>query len=182
MGNNQAIKTMKLSHRKAGYKLICLYLSIFLSCNNEQSDLNKSVFTASNNIPKDTLNKGIPDKTDKFAVERDTDPDFKNFYFRFHTDSIYQLNSIKFPLRGFNTDEEDEFENENDDKEYHWVKNKWVLMRLPDVDSTYSIIKTKTDSTYVEKISIPNSGYYIIREFKKYDGKWFLCFYGVHNL
>ena len=175
---------MKKNLYKAAYKYISICL-ITVVCCNQQPDKDKSnAALIQGTLPKDTLKASVPyeEKLNPKPQEK-LDSSFENFYLKFHTDSQYQISKIKFPLPGFNTYEEgDDLSDGQSSSKYFWAKNKWVLMKIPDLDNTYSIKKVKTDSTYDETISIPNSGYYIIRNFKKENGEWYLVFYGVHNL
>ncbi len=163
-------------------KLVFLCLLILPGCNYRQSDFKKTEAAELSNPADSTVEGPAANETVIDPAKKDADPAFENFYYKFHTDSAYQLNSIDFPLSGFNTDDESGTDTGTGNKEYFWEKDKWDLMKMPELDDNFSVEKTKTDSTYTEKISILNSGYYIIRVFKKRNEKWKLCFYGVHNL
>lgn len=177
---------MKKNLCNSAYKYISICLiTVVVDCCNQQTDKEKlNAALMQGTLPKDTLkmNALYGEKLSPKPEEKN-DSGFEDFYLKFHADSQYQLGKIKFPLPGFNTDKEgDGLSGGQGNNKYFWTKNKWVLMKTPDLDNTYSIKKVKTDSTYDETISIPNSGYYIIRNFKKENGEWYLVFYGVHNL
>jgi hypothetical protein len=168
------------------YKSLFICLGAVICCNQHSPKENlNAVLLIQDSIRKDVSNINTSNAEEKKKAELSSpvDPNFEKFYLKFHTDSSYQLNRIKFPLPGFNTDEEEGRLSDKDGvKKYFWTKDKWVLMNIPDLNNGYSINKIKTDSTYEEKISLPNTGYYIIRNFKKENGGWYLVYYGVHNL
>ena len=95
---------------------------------------------------------------------------FDSFYEKFHRDSIFQLSRIKFPIEGKKIQE---FKKEG------WSSKNWEVLRskISDVDTTkFKVSAIKTDSTFIEKCYIPNSGFYTEYRFKLIDGKWNLVY------
>lgn len=105
---------------------------------------------------------------------------FDNFYNKFHTDTAFQISHIKFPLKGFDYDSDDIFS--NDDDNFYWQKKDWVFMHHITNKHEYVIETKREEKSVQEKVYLPNSGFYIIRNFSFIDGKWYLTFYGLHNL
>lgn len=106
------------------------------------------------------------------------DEPFDSFYVQFHADSVFQMERIKFPLPGINTDEMG-----TDNSEYVWEAEDWEMHYDMNLDTTEFIIeKNITDSLAIEKIYKENTGFSVERTFKKLDGKWFLVYYKDVNL
>lgn len=106
--------------------------------------------------------------------------DFDLFYKHFHTDSIFQLSRITFPLDGYYIGE-----NYNPDEkksDFHWTKSNWEIHEIIEDNGDFKIDLQKSDSLIVETIYIPNSGFEIIRKFKLIKKEWFLVFYGEQDL
>jgi hypothetical protein len=107
--------------------------------------------------------------------------DFTSFYTKFLKEKTFQLSRIKFPLKGFNTDVEEE--NDNPDSEYYWQKDTWNYMVYGGIDTTQYIVEYKVQGVLItEKISLKDSGFYTICQFEKLSGDWTLVYYGLHNL
>jgi len=97
---------------------------------------------------------------------------FKAFNTRFHNDSVYQLNRIKFPLEGKYVDGLEQ---------HSWAKNNWKMHKTPVSQTSpgpeYSHIYEETaDTLIIEKLWIENSGSNFERRFKLIDGKWYLVY------
>lgn len=102
---------------------------------------------------------------------------FETFNRKFHSDSIFQMSRIKFPLKGQLIDG---FENHN------WNSKTWHLMTTEvgskNLPKEFKRKITKTDSSVVESIWIENSGFKLEREFKPINNQWFLTSYNEVNL
>jgi len=100
---------------------------------------------------------------------------FDSFYYRFHTDSIFQLSSITFPLDG-KAEPTDSLP--HPDTSY-WSKEKWIVHHLPDIrDSTYEQVFQIIDSTLLREIIFHTpSGYSMERRFSFAEGTWHLIYY-----
>ena len=111
-------------------------------------------------------------KTDKKDTEN-----FAEFDERFHSDSLFQISRIIFPLAGKSIDG---FEKKN------WSKSKWEMLKVRVAEKIeekeYQNVTTLTDSLVEQKIWIVNSGFSFEQKFKKINGKWFLIYLNDINL
>jgi hypothetical protein len=102
--------------------------------------------------------------------------DFDSFYVRFHTDSLFQIERVKFPLEGAIYD---------NDKEKKWSKKDWQQIKYTvyEVDTgQFKVEFNKTDSLVSERIYIPNSGFDFQCRYRLIKGKWFLVYCLDQNL
>lgn len=109
---------------------------------------------------------------------RNSEPDenFNHFYLLFHSDTVFQMERIQFPLEGGSYDSENETK---------WNKKNWQLKKYTvyDVDTTqYKVEFNLTDTLVNERIYIPNSGFDFQCKYKLIDGKWFLIYCMDQNL
>ncbi len=96
--------------------------------------------------------------------------DFDRFYQRFHTDSVFQISRIRYPLGGYHADG---FE------ETKWVKGSTPLMRtmIYDVDTTvYKVSYKKSDAEFIQKVWLENSGFSSESRFKLIKNRWYLVY------
>ncbi len=109
-------------------------------------------------------------------------PDFLDFYKKFHSDSLYQMAHIQFPLQGYPT----QVDNDTTvyiDENYRWQPNTWLMHRMEGF----------TDTAFTRKFEVPlpmavsetihqrNSPFKMFRRFYKRDNEWFLIYYGAMN-
>lgn len=96
---------------------------------------------------------------------------FEKFNQRFHTDSVFQLKRIAFPVGG------GYFAN---DTSFSWTPENWILHRKAigeEVDkSMFDYSLRRTDRWVIEKITIPNSGFSFERRFSLKNRLWYLTF------
>lgn len=114
--------------------------------------------------------------TTETAIVKPANESFENFNTRFHTDSLFQLSRIKFPIGGQFVDG---FER------HEWTIENWDLHKEPVSGKKLKGFEhtiTKTDTTVVEKIWIENSGFNFERKFKIIEGQWFLTYCKDLNL
>ena len=103
--------------------------------------------------------------------------DFVGFFTKFHSDSVFQLNHISFPLDGFiRSPESDSM------IPYKWRKNKWKLHNKFD---NYDNIFTRKfyifdENTVIEKITGIDSLFQMQRRFVKMHNGWNLIHYSVN--
>lgn len=84
---------------------------------------------------------------------------FKDFYQRFHEDSLFQVTRIQFPLPGINTDSM-----ELDDTVFFWKEESWKTHNLPVSSSEIQINNIiEKDTLVTEKITTNNPGFFIER-------------------
>lgn len=107
--------------------------------------------------------------------------DFDRFYQKFHTDSIFQMSRITFPLEGLPSfAEESKFTSEL----FYWQKDDWDIHKLIDYDEFPALSQkiAKEKSIVKESVNMGN-GFALERHFSLIDGKWFLVFYvGINKL
>jgi hypothetical protein len=97
--------------------------------------------------------------------------DFKEFYSKFLTDSIFQMSRIKFPLEGRNVE---------GDKITSWTIDNWVLLKKSayEVDTVeYKVEITESDILKIFRVYIPDSGFEVLSKFGLIDGKWYLIYH-----
>jgi hypothetical protein len=112
---------------------------------------------------------------------------FEAFENKFFSDSAFQMNRIKFPLRGMDTEyvfaEEDQKDTIADnffvkDKKFYWTEKKWnkiINVYFPKNEYT---IEFKKDKKYVQKTIKSNTENFIIYfEFTLINKKWYLNYY-----
>jgi len=111
------------------------------------------------------------------SISSNHSENFEEFNRQFHSDSIFQLSRINFPIEGKLIEG---FEKQN------WTSKNWELMKIPVLEKSslynYKHSVRKTDEVVVEKFWIENSDFLVERRFKKIDGKWFLIYYNDINL
>ena len=118
---------------------------------------------------KPDIEENIPAKT-KPTVKKVKPENFNSFYNRFHSDSLFQISRVKFPLAN----------SEKADIE----KNNWIMHRstINNIDTSMFKTKiTKTDNYYKEVIYIEGGGFYLERVFKRINGKWYLTSFVDEN-
>ncbi|MDZ4707157.1 MAG: hypothetical protein SH818_02045 [Saprospiraceae bacterium] len=100
---------------------------------------------------------------------------FDSFYYQFHTDSMFQLSNIIFPLEG----KPEPMDTLPFLDTYYWSKENWLVHHLPDIrDSIYEQVFQVIDSTLLREIifHIP-SGYSMERRFSYTGDGWHLIYY-----
>ncbi|POY38078.1 hypothetical protein C3L50_12445 [Flavobacterium alvei] len=111
------------------------------------------------------------------SISSNHSENFEDFNRKFHSDSIFQLSRINFPIEGKLIEG---FEKQN------WTSKNWELMKIPVSEKSllpkYKHSVRKTDEVVVEKFWIDNSDFLVERKFKEIDGKWFLIYYNDVNL
>ena len=101
--------------------------------------------------------------------------DFDKFYDRFHTDSLFQISRVKFPIEGFCV---------SSDTIAKWSTKNWLMIRtrIYDVDKTqYKVSYNKTDKTFTERVWIENAGLVTECRFELIGGKWWLVYLQDEN-
>lgn len=101
--------------------------------------------------------------------------DFESFYEKFHTDTVFQMRSIIFPLEGMPTRADSTIIIPPD---FRWQKKNWLVHKpFDDMNGTFSRSFLNFNSIIIEKIS-DNSGLYTMeRRFAKLGGEWHLIYY-----
>lgn len=101
---------------------------------------------------------------------------FNEFYSKFHSDSLFQVERITFPLKGYKRTTDDD--PEKIDSVYYWQKNTWEMHKNITIDSSvFKEEKVVNNNLIIHRVSIPNSGFLIERHFQLINGKWYLIYY-----
>lgn len=126
-----------------------------------------NVVSIENTEPEYTEESGLP-------------KDFLVFYDRFHSDSVYQLSHILFPLEGLPPDTDSLTANNGT---FRWQKETWVLHKHFDSmegNYTQQFIPFGANMV-VEQIRHAQASYGMQRRFAKFDDEWQLIYYGAMN-
>lgn len=102
--------------------------------------------------------------------------DFSEFNKKFHSDSIFQMERIKFPING-------ELITRNGIEK--WNKANWKILKKPFGAEVLSGLDHETsleDDSAVEKISLPDGSLSYETKFEIKDNKWFLVYFNKVNL
>lgn len=95
---------------------------------------------------------------------------FDRFYDRFHSDSLFQLSRIRFPLGGYRADGVEHAK---------WSQKDWPLMRtrIYDVDTTeFKISYRKSDTEFIQKVWLEDSGFSSEARFRLINNRWYLVY------
>jgi hypothetical protein len=104
--------------------------------------------------------------------------DFMEFYDKFHSDSLYQIAHITWPLQGESTVAVDSMRQRKVLKE--WERDSWRMHHPVDFNSREfdRVFENLGDAIVIEKIRYAAANYGLERRFaKRTDGEWELIFY-----
>jgi hypothetical protein len=135
-----------------------------LSCNRTSKEITKNKLDE--NKPSTALKQSTK-PTKKASSEN-----FDKFYLRFHSDSLFQMQRVKFPMQGYTID--------STGKQLAWTKQNWLIHRMGIQEVDTSIYKTsvkKDPGLYEENIFIEGGGFRVKRLFKQEKGKWYLILF-----
>jgi hypothetical protein len=124
--------------------------------------------------PKNVVANSTPQE--KNANHKQDIENFDEFYHKFHTDSVFQMSRIRFPLEGKMIDGQDEIA---------WTKENWIVMRTKIYDIDHNQYKTsfkKTETTFFQKFWLENSGLSADYRFELIGKKWYLVYALDQNL
>ena len=97
--------------------------------------------------------------------------DFTSFYQRFHRDSLFQVQRVRFPVNGYAIE---------GGRISAWTKEDWSMHKngLEQIDtSVYLTERYERHGIIQERIYQTDSGVLIERHFSKFQNQWFLTFY-----
>ena len=117
--------------------------------------------------------------------------DFDAFYARFHTDSAFQMQRVRFPLPGEHTEAKTEEASSEMGQplpvdtsrgegtpSVYWTAERWEMQTEELLDTTRFEVKwQRRDSLVRQQVYVPNSGFAVARTFQRIDGKWYLVYY-----
>ncbi|UPZ15389.1 DUF4348 domain-containing protein [Flavobacterium humidisoli] len=144
---------------------VLAFAFIAVNCNKvkEEAKSNSKIAVKSDSIAK-PIKKELPENFDEFNK-------------KFHSDSIFQVSRVDFPIEGKHV---------SGFEQYNWTKKNWQFQVIPVAEKTeieeYQHSLVKTDTLITERFWIPNSGFEVERQFKLINNKWFLIYYNDINL
>jgi hypothetical protein len=110
-------------------------------------------------------------------TKTETNEKFDEFNIRFHSDSIFQISRIDFPIEGLSVSGFDK---------HKWTKQNWEFMIIPVSEKNkiddYEHSLIANDTLVIERFWIPDSGFEVERQFKLIRNKWFLVYYNDISL
>ncbi|MEQ1747684.1 MAG: DUF4348 domain-containing protein [Saprospiraceae bacterium] len=124
--------------------------------------------------------KNAPAQTEQTAsAQSDQVPaDFSDFYQKFHTDSLYQIAHISWPLQGMTTVSKDSSQQEQ--QGIYWEKATWTMHRPVNFASGEfkRTLQVLGNELVVEQISYAAASYGLERRFvRSENGEWELIYY-----
>lgn len=121
-----------------------------------------------------------PTAPEKKAEEGQVLPeDFEVFFDQFHSDSLFQMDHIVFPLEGAK-----KAQGTNIDLmvPVKWYKDDWIMHKLfNSYKGTFERKFYMIGPVVVEKINDQGGFFAMERRFTKMDGEWMLIYYSVTN-
>lgn len=116
---------------------------------------------------------------DQVNAPTDLPKDFLDFYQRFLTDSLYQMEHILFPLQGLPDKADSSLLAKSD---FRWQEQDWIMHRPIDQESGFSVNLRPVTDTYVQEDIRHESGLYgMERRFAYMDDGWYLIYYAGLN-
>ena len=112
-------------------------------------------------------NKGSETTATEIAIP----DDFYAFYDQFHSDSMYQMQHIIFPLDGIPAEENLR------SGDWNWKKDDWVMHRPFDSKGTFKQQWYSINSIIIEKISDSSGRFTMERRWARMGEEWNLIFY-----
>lgn len=101
-------------------------------------------------------------------ANRNKPEDFDIFWQKFASEETFQLERIKFPLKGkwYDTDS-------GKDIDTLFIESEWVFSDVKD-KKLHKTLKRKSTNKYIMNFQIDDTGYYVEYIFELIDMKWFL--------
>lgn len=105
--------------------------------------------------------------------------EFDQFYYKYHSDTLFQLRHTKFPVQGRM------IHNEDFDTKTPIVRHRdgWMIHTLDGFNDD-EFVRTLTpvgDDLVVEEIIQLQTNFKIVRRWEKVEGKWFLIYYATYD-
>ncbi len=102
--------------------------------------------------------------------------DFVEFYKKFHSDSLYQIRHISFPLPGKPP------MTDSIPPNFRWTADQWVMHRpFDDMNQSFEQKFHIIDQNIIEEYIIHKTGYGMMRRFVKLGKEWQLSYYLAMN-
>ena len=108
------------------------------------------------------------------------EPDFVDFYEKFHRDSAFQMSHIVFPLQGLPSEVDSLTLAEG---RFYWQQEDWIMHRPLDAgDQDFQRIFTPLNrDLIVEKIVHKTTGFGMMRRWARMGEEWYLIYYAGMN-
>ena len=120
-------------------------------------------------------NKEIKEEVEVNVPALSESADFQDFYNKFSTDSLFQLEHIVFPIEGLKSQKDSL---DIPDPNFRWTLENWVIHHpYDDMNGTYSREFIDIPSLVIEKISDTSGQYTMERRFAKLSSGWHLIYY-----
>ena len=101
--------------------------------------------------------------------------EFKDFYERFGTDSVYQMQHVVFPLEGIRAMRDSL---DIPDPNFKWQEDKWIVHGLfDDMNGTFIREFLSMKGIVIEKITDQSGTFTMERRFAKLASGWNLIYY-----
>ena len=127
--------------------------------------------------------KNLNQKSSENTRENTTEnADFTDFYEKFHSDSLFQVEHIAWPLNGMRAVEID---SQSVMQKYTWQPEEWTMHRLAILNNgDYEQELTWMDNDFVsERVRLKNSSFGLERHFSRFNNSWELVFYSeMHEM
>ena len=106
--------------------------------------------------------------------------DFLEFYKKFHSDSLYQMAHIQFPLEGYPSQADEKTVAEGT---FRWTADKWLMHRMEGFSDTLFTRKFESPlpEMVTEILKQRNTPFAMYRRFYKRGNEWMLIFYSDMN-
>ena len=102
---------------------------------------------------------------------------FADFYDHFHSDSLFQMSRVQFPVRGQRIDH---------DTSFTWNKDNWMLIKykVREIDtSEFRIRISETSNMVTEEVEYKiESGFFFESKYQLINGTWYLVECNDYNL
>lgn len=120
-----------------------------------------------------TENKAIVEEQSESFLSSE----FDKFYERFHSDSVYQITHIVFPLEGKTYDED------NNPVSKLWTVENWIMhKKFDDMGGTFTRSYSEFGGIISEKIIDDRNISNMERRFSKIQDEWHLIYYDPIHL
>lgn len=119
------------------------------------------------------------DEGGKLQVPEELPESFANFYERFLTDSLYQMEHILFPLQGLPDKADSATISSNT---FRWEMDDWKIHRPIKAGNDFTIsFRPLSETMIVESIRHESGVYAMERRFAEFDDGWYLIYYAGLN-
>jgi hypothetical protein len=114
------------------------------------------------------------DKKSNVSDNSDKSESFTDFYQKFTTDSLFQLDRVEFPVHGRYMDNEIAGTTESDSTT--WTRQNWIIIRAIKKEdlSNLRISKSISDSIAIIKTEGIDFNFTFEETYKRKNGKWYL--------